>query len=287
VTDLPTIALPDDAPDPAAEVAAVEALARRFETPCGDGTMIWRAWGEGPPLLLFHGSHGSWSHWIRSIPVLSRTRTVWAPDLPGYGESALAPEATHESVSAAIEAGVRALIGDAGPVDLAGFSFGGVIAATYAALHPASVRRLVIIGTGGLDTPMGDVYRLQRIRGLEGEALTAALTNNLLVLMLHHPDSVDPLALHLQLSNGLRARLDPVNFVLPDRLIQALPRIAAPLAAIWGEHDGPHPNPPVQEAVIRRYRPDVDFRVIPDAGHWAMYERPEAFHRVLDEVLAG
>ena len=28
-------------------VADFEARARRFETPCGEGRMVWRAWGEG------------------------------------------------------------------------------------------------------------------------------------------------------------------------------------------------------------------------------------------------
>jgi pimeloyl-ACP methyl ester carboxylesterase len=108
---------------------------------------------------------------------------------------------------------------------------------------------------------------------------------NLLGLMLHHPASADDLAVHLQEINIARARLEPRPLVLPDRLIEVLPRIRAPLGAIWGEKDIPHPVPHVQEAVIRRYRPDVEFRTIPDAGHWAMYEKPEAFNRTLLELL--
>ena len=33
----------------AAIVQALDAKAERFQTPCGDGHMLWRRWGEGPP----------------------------------------------------------------------------------------------------------------------------------------------------------------------------------------------------------------------------------------------
>jgi pimeloyl-ACP methyl ester carboxylesterase len=274
---------PSDA-EPAAVVAQFEGRARRFETPCGDGAMVWRAWGAGPPVVLAHGSHGAWSHWIRNIDALAAERTVWAPDLPGYGESAKAPDESHAAISEVLATGLRRLIGPELPVDFVGFSFGGVAAAYLAAMHPSVVRRLILVGTGGLDTPMGHVA-LRRVSGLKGEERRAALRDNLLGLMLHDPASVDDLAMHLQVANGWRARLNPAALVLPDRLVAVLPQLSVPIAAIWGEHDRPHPDPAAQEAVLRRFRHDLDFRVVADAGHWAMYERPEEFNRALLELL--
>ena len=58
------------------------------------------------------------------------------------------------------------------------------------------------------------------------------------------------------------------------------------LAAIWGEHDLPHFDPAVQEAAIRSRHPQLEFRVVDGAGHWAMYERPEGFNAALLELLA-
>lgn len=37
--------------------------------------------------------------------------------------------------------------------------------------------------------------------------------------------------------------------------------------------------------MIRRYQPECDFRVVEDAGHWAMYERPDAFNATLIAML--
>lgn len=273
------------ATDPAATVAGFEARARRHETPCGDGVMVWRAWGAGPPLLVTHGSHGAWSHWIRNLDALAAERTVWAPDLPGMGESALPAAPTHEAISEALATGLAELVGPATPVDVLGFSFGGVAAAYLATLRPGTVRRLILVGTGGLDTPVGHV-EMHRVRGLEGEARAEALRLNLLGLMLHHRASADDLAVYLQQLNGFRGRLNPAELVLPDKLIRVLPEMPCQVDAIWGEHDRPHPDPALQLEALRRVRPDAELRVVAEAGHWAMYERPEAFDQAALELLS-
>src|SRR6202008_2397040 len=99
--------------------------------------------------------------------------------------------------------------------------------------------------------------RLGRVAGLQGEERKALLKANLLGLMLHHPDSADDLAQHLLVANARKARLVRTDLVLPDRLVRILPAIAAPVDAIWGEFDRPHPDPHLQEAVMRGVQPDL------------------------------
>ena len=86
--------------------------------------------------------------------------------------------------------------------------------------------------------------------------------------------------------NGRRARIQAEKLVLPDRLVNILPRVTAQLDAIWGEHDAPHPDPAAQAAVLRRFDPNLDMRVIPRAGHWAMYEKPDAFNQEVLDLLS-
>ncbi|MDE8654419.1 alpha/beta fold hydrolase [Novosphingobium album (ex Liu et al. 2023)] len=277
-------AIGEDA-DPAEVLAALEARARRVDTPCGEGTMAWRIWGEGEPLVLAHGAQGSWTHWVRNIARLAASgRMVIAADLPGHGDSAMPETPDHAGISKALATGLRAILGERLPVDLCGFSFGGVAFAYLAALHPDVARHLVLIGCGGLDTPKGQIH-LGRVGGLAGEERIAAMTANLLGLMLHHRESVDAMALHQLMPNARKARLNVPDLVVPDRLVQILPEVRVPVDAIWGELDRPHPHPALQEAVLRRIQPETQFRVIADAGHWAMYERPEAFERALGEIL--
>jgi pimeloyl-ACP methyl ester carboxylesterase len=268
-------------------VSQLDALAHRFEIPCGDGTMVWRKWGEGAPLLFLHGAHGSWMHWIRNIPHFAQRYAVWAPDLPGFGESAM-PERPDDGdcFAQVIATGIRQLLADEVPLDVIGFSFGGVLATHLAAVAPELVRRVILVDTGGLDTPSGETSTAS-FRGLTDPAdILAAHRQNLLAIMIHHPGNVDALALYLQATNVPRGRVYPRPLVLPDRLLRALARTDVPVDAIWGEWDRPHPNPQVQRTALETFRPDLEFRVIPDVGHWAMYEGAADFNRALDGLLA-
>jgi pimeloyl-ACP methyl ester carboxylesterase len=273
------------------ELVQLESKARRIETAHVGGSMVWRVWGSGEPLVLVHGSHGCWTHWVRNIEALSQDRMVIAADLPGHGDSSSPPEESHEAMSAALATGLKQILEQTGhaadKADIAGFSFGGVIAAFFALWNPDLVRRLFVIGVGGIGTPHGKV-RLGRVGGLVGEDRRNAMKANLLGLMLHHPDTVDDLAMHLLVANAAKARIRKIaEFVVPDKLLAVLPELKMPVEALWGEFDRPHPIPHEQEEVLRRYQPDMDFRVIEGAGHWAMYERPDAFNRALLAMLAA
>lgn len=273
--------------DPQAVLDDLDARARRVETPCGEGTMVWRIWGEGEPLVLGHGAQGSWQHWVRNIDsYVAAGRMVVAVDLPGHGDSAMPATQDHAGVAEAVAQGLRNIFGARLPVDLIGFSFSGTAFSYTAAYHPDVARQVILIGCGGLDTPNGHID-LGRVSGLRGEERIARLKANLNGLMLHYPESADDLAVHMLLPNAKSARLHAPEFVLPDKLLRILPEVKAPVHAIWGEFDRPHPDPALQEAALRRFKPDAEFRVVADAGHWAMYERPEAFDAALFDVLAA
>src|SRR5437763_14801092 len=116
-------------------VEGVAAEAQRIETPCGDGAMVWRIWGGGPPLVLLHGGYGSWMHWIRNVLVLARDFTVIAPDLPGLGQSATPPEPhSAEGLARVIIDGLATILPGGERFHLTGFSFGGVLGGHVAAL---------------------------------------------------------------------------------------------------------------------------------------------------------
>jgi pimeloyl-ACP methyl ester carboxylesterase len=271
--------------DPEAYIAHFESSAERYETPCGDGMMVWHVWGEGEPLVLAHGAQGSWMHWIRNIEGLSAARRIIVADLPGHGDSASPTSDDHAGVAEAVAAGLRRILGSELPVDMCGFSFGGVALTYTAAYQPDVARRVVLVGCGGLDTPLGDV-QIGRVGGLLGDERRAAIKSNLLGLMLHHPESADDYAIHQLVPNARKSRLDVPPMVLPDKLIRIFPQVKVPVDAIWGEFDRPHPAPQLQEEVLRGFFPDADFRVIEGAGHWATYERPEAFNQALLGILS-
>jgi hypothetical protein len=114
-------------PSPAEIVAAIEAPSVVRTTPCGDGHMVWHQWGRGRTVVLFHGGHGSWTHWLRNIEALSARYRVLAADLPGLGDSATPPLPHNpDTLSDIVAGGLRTLLAPGEQADLVGFSFGGM-----------------------------------------------------------------------------------------------------------------------------------------------------------------
>jgi pimeloyl-ACP methyl ester carboxylesterase len=110
--------------------------------------------------------------------------------------------------------------------------------------------------------------------------------HNLAALMLADPERADALALHVQSENARRARARAGDIPAGDALLRALPRLRAPrLLGLWGERDVWAQPVHAREEVLRRLRPDVDFRTIPGAGHWTPYEAPGAVVAALLDLL--
>ena len=264
-------------------VKGVAAEARRVETPCGDGHMIWRVWGDGPPLALLHGGYGSWTHWIRNVIPLSRAFTVAAPDLPGLGELAAPPEPhTAEGLARIIVEGLDIVFRGRAGLHIAGFSFGGVLGGHVAAQLGDRVRTFTVVGSNGL----GLVRQPTTLRRLpegasEAEALAVA-RHNLAALMIADRGKIDELAVYIQAQNAPRGRVKSRRFSRADTLARALPLIKARIDGIWGDRDATvHPHLDDRARALRDIQPDARFEVIPGAGHWVQYEAADRFNPLL------
>jgi pimeloyl-ACP methyl ester carboxylesterase len=245
--------------------------------------------GNGPPLILFHGGMGSWTHWVRNIPALSSRFTVHAPDLPGCGDGPSVPDDIAEDDYLALVCEAVTGIAAAAPVDMAGFSFGGVIAAMVAARMPGVVRRLALLAPGGFG--MAGARKLD-LRKMPEEPVSEAqrrevIRHNLMVLMLARPESADDATLEIQRANVMRARWDTRRFSLAPHTREALPRIGAPVMLIYGERDNlAWPSIEERVAVCRAQKPDIRVEIVPGAGHWVQYEDAGTVNRLLDDFFA-
>ncbi len=270
-------------------VEGVAAEAQRIETPCGDGGMVWRIWGSGPPLVLFHGGYGSWTHWIRNVLVLAREFTVIAPDLPGLGESATPPEPhTAEGLAAILVEGLDIVLPKDVAPHIAGFSFGGVLGGHVAAQLGDRLRALTIVGSNGLGL-VRQPTTLERVPA--GAPVAEALAihrHNLGVLMIADPSKIDELAVYIQSQNAPRGRVRSRRFSRTDTLARVLPLVKARLDGIWGERDATARSHLEERArVVRSFQPGARFEVIAGAGHWAQYEAADRFNQVLAEIAAS
>ena len=270
-------------------VDGVAAEARRIETPCGDGGMIWRVWGSGPPLVLLHGGYGSWMHWIRNVLVLARRFTVIAPDLPGLGESATPPEPhSAEELARIIIDGLATILPGEGRFHLAGFSFGGVLGGHVAASLGEQVRGFTIVGSNGLGLPRQPTELERQKPGGTVEELLAIARHNLGVLMIADKDKIDDLAVYIQYTNAPRGRVRSRRFSRAGTLIQALPRVTAQLSGIWGGRDaGAYPYLDERKRALGEIQPGLRFEIIPGAGHWVAYEAADRFNPILAEIAGS
>jgi pimeloyl-ACP methyl ester carboxylesterase len=269
-------------------VAGVAAEAKRIETPCGDGSLVWRVWGSGPPLVLLHGGYGSWMHWIRNVPVLSRQFTVIAPDLPGLGDSATPPEPwTAEGLAAIVVSGLDIVLPKGVQPHMAGFSFGGVIGGVAAAQLGDRLKGFTVVGSNGMGLERSPTPLERVAQDASEEQEFATHRYNLNQLMIHDPDKIDELALWLQKTNHAHARMRSRRFSRSGALIEALPKIKARLDGIWGERDATaYPHVEERKRILQDIQPQARFAVVPGAGHWVQFEAADEFNRLIAEFAA-
>jgi pimeloyl-ACP methyl ester carboxylesterase len=99
---------------------------------------------EQVTLFCLHGAQGSSRSFAQMLPLIGDVRSVYAPDLPGYGESDPSPKATLSEAAGAVAdlaADLRLR-----QIDLLGVQAGAAAALELAAAKPELVRRLILVG---------------------------------------------------------------------------------------------------------------------------------------------
>jgi 2-hydroxy-6-oxonona-2,4-dienedioate hydrolase len=253
--------------------------------------MAVRRLGHGPDLVLFHGGMGSWKHWIRNVEPLAARFTVHALDHPSYGASASVPR---ETTGAAYLDLVHALLvemlpGDA-PLRLAGFSFGGAIAAHLAHRLGSRVTHLALVSPGGFPSRrFGDrPIRSYKEAGGDERLFREICRHNLLVNMLSDPASVTEETVDIQVECVRRTRFDSRKVSGGGTLLGDLASLGCRIRLLWGERDDSRFRPAdLLIGEIRQAVGTLDLHRIPRAGHWSAYENAAEVNRLLLEFFTS
>lgn len=100
--------------------------------------------GHGPTLVLIHGYPQTWYEWHGIMPALAKHYTVIAPDLPGAGRSDAPASGYDKKTMAATLHALLVSLGKDQDVNVVGHDIGTMVAYSYAAQYPHSVRKLVL-----------------------------------------------------------------------------------------------------------------------------------------------
>jgi pimeloyl-ACP methyl ester carboxylesterase len=257
----------------------------RVGTPIG--MIAYRRAGAGAPLVLLHGGLSDARSWIPQLQGLAHHYDVIAWDAPGCGASAdPAADLRLADYSDAVGALIRAL--GAGPVHLAGHSFGAGLAIDVYGRHRQLVRSLVLSGAyagwrGSL--PPAEVQaRLDRALA-ELDRPPAQWADSYLAGFFGRSVPPETVAAARTMMLDVRpagARSMLAAFASAD-LRAVLPTIAVPTLLIYGAQDARAPRE-VAEA-LHAAIPGSRLILIPAAGHDVNLEAPEDYNAAVRAFL--
>ncbi len=262
-------------------------LARTFEGASGESSssIRWDCLGNGPPVVLLHGTP-SWSFLWRDVATrLAERHSVYLLDWPGYGDSARGP---HVNVSWDEQA--RRLV--------ALFAHWGlerpaVVAHDIAPVFLFRAHLLeglpvgpLVIADAGFVPPFVTGFSLHArnhigtMRGIPTHIAEAMIQRHIETTV-HQPMSTEAMAGYMRPwrgDDGVAAYWQAVAAYDEDLARPAVERLGAidvPTLVLWGEEDGWEPAWKADE--LAGMIPDARRKFLPGAGHFAPEDDPNGF----------
>jgi pimeloyl-ACP methyl ester carboxylesterase len=256
--------------------------------------------GSGPPLLLIHTIRTQLEYFRSLAPLLARSHTVYAFDLPGHGHSPIDPSASFDEpyFRHAVIRLIEEL--DLSAVTVVGESIGGTLALTVTASLPQRVKRVYAINPYDYETRYGDGIRRGNwfanliIGSLQIPvlgAMNASLENKMVLGKIMGGGYHDP----RRLPADLLAEFDEVahrpGYKRTARKVLAgwrswskardyYRQISAPVTLIYGDSDWSRPN---ERERTRSLISAAQMVTLKNTGHFSAVENPSELARVILE----
>ena len=257
--------------------------------PINDTHIYYLDVGSGLPTLVMHGGLGQDHTFMHPwLDPLGDTMRLFYYDHRGNGRSGRPPveTLTMENFTADAEAlkqhlGFRQMA-------VIGHSFGGFVALEYALRYPQSVSHLILASTVAVVDYGEEIVANAQRKTDDPEVLGEFLEPNAdddfafswhmrtiapLYFYRYDEELADQLIFNKQLSASAYSRNAPL--IAEYNVLPQLGAISAPTLIVVGEDDF---ITPLSQA-MRMYReiPNAEIAVLPESGHYAHVERPEAF----------
>jgi len=280
---------------------------------------------EGPPnatetIVFIHGLGSYLPAWKKNVEVLRSQYRCIAIDLPGYGKSSKNPQFGASTPTAAsyphsvypysmtfFADVVAALLEERGLANatLCGHSMGGQISMTTALHHPQRVKNLILVDPAGFEGfTEGEKQWFREVVTATGTKLTpptqirANLMGNFYDFYGNAPDAefmiTDRIAMRSAqgFDQYCYAIVKSVQAMVDQPVLDRLSQISQPTLVFFGEQDNLIPNPflhggftsTVAESGAAKI-PRSRLVMVPNAGHFAQFERPDIVNQSIREFL--
>jgi pimeloyl-ACP methyl ester carboxylesterase len=257
------------------------------------GTLRYHEAGEGPVLLLLHGSGPGvtgWRNFRGNLAVFAEQFRCLVLEFPGFGVSDDFGGHPMLDAQSAVPAFVDAL--GLGRVDIIGNSMGGGVGINFAINHPDRIGKLVTIG--GIGTNIYSPGPSEGIRLLQ--EFTEDPTRQRLVDWLNSMVYDPALVTETLIDERWELATDPetlasarrmygkaafaamtkmmrnADFPLPWAIMH---KVEAPTLLTWGRDD--RVSPLDMSLIPMRTIANAELHVFPNCGHWVMIEQKQAF----------
>ena len=256
--------------------------------------------GDGPPLLLLHGTGGHAEAYARNMAAHAEHFHVYAIDMVGYGYTAK-PDVKFYIPDFAIH--VLAFMDAIGAkkASISGESLGAMVGAWIAAEHPDRVERLVM--NTGMLMPLDDrqsmIDVLERSRQATGGLTLESVRKRMEWLMYdvkNVPDEIVDVRYKIYSEPGM---LDVMSRVTESVLAgvvdddytakwlnpEKMRDIQCPVLVLWGKHNPGQTLECAQEGLA--YIKDARLVVMQESAHWPQWEEADTFNKAHISFLRG
>jgi pimeloyl-ACP methyl ester carboxylesterase len=227
-----------------------------------DGVKLYyEVYGTGEPLLIVHGNGGSLGDMTPQIAHFRQRYQVIAMDSRDHGKSADSPDRlTYEKMTDDLAALIDHL--KVGPVNVLGWSDGGIEALLLGLRHPAKVKKLVAMAANLNPSD----------RALHPEAL--ALIKQMMAAV--------PASERNTPANRRSLKVTGMMLEEPNIDPKALQAITAPTLVMAGDHDVI-----VDEHTVEIFRSlrNGQLAILPGSTHAVPYDNPALFNATVERFL--
>jgi len=250
--------------------------------------------GQGEPLLLIHGSGpgvSAWANWRLVFPLLSQHFHLYAPDVVGFGYTER-PKDIQYSVNVWVEHMINFVeTMNLEKVSIIGNSMGGALALHIANRRPDLVKKLILMGSAGIEFPI-----TEELDAVWGYTPSIENMKKIIGIMSNDPsmgenDNLVKMRYEASIQEGFQESYSAMFPPPRQKHVNALAlteeqfrAIEIPVLLIHGREDRVIPLDKTSWK-LSQIVPDAQLHVFPNCSHWVQIEKTEFFAGQVIEFL--